>query len=379
MSYASRLILRAASMVVMAVAVAGCSAGPPPRAVSKAPTPSQQAHTAQRFTASVVGTVSVPKAPPVIASGTGSHQGLVLQINSLSRSGNTAILNFTIRNTRSTRFYVQGKFANPAYYNALSFSTYDFSGVYLLDPVTQQKYMPVRDSLNECLCSGRFWNGFAPNSSYHLFVAFAAPTSSKMTVVVPSFPPIANVSVTGPPPASASPAAPGLPLTPPAEAAFPAVYGNGYPTRSTLLPRVVNFSGQVLQNGYGVNAQPGLVQVTLPTDILFAFGSSTLSSQAGPQIQAAASFILTHARSGQTIDIFGYTDNIGTVQYNLVLSQARAQAVYQALAPLLRAKHFHYNIHGYGEADPVAPNTINGQDNPAGRALNRRVTLGITK
>ena len=32
-----------------------------------------------------------------------------------------------------------------------------------------------------------------------------------------------------------------------------------------------------------------------------------------------------------------------------------------------------------GKADPVAPNTLpNGKDNPAGRALNRRVVITVT-
>ncbi|HET6868537.1 MAG TPA: hypothetical protein VFH80_21675 [Solirubrobacteraceae bacterium] len=34
---------------------------------------------------------------------------------------------------------------------------------------------------------------------------------------------------------------------------------------------------------------------------------------------------------------------------------------------------------GHGEADPVAPNTQNGHDNPAGRAQNRRVVISFAR
>lgn len=60
----------------------------------------------------------------------------------------------------------------------------------------------------------------------------------------------------------------------------------------------------------------------------------------------------------------------------LGLSQRRAQAVVAALTPLTAGVH--YSVAGRGEADPVAPNTKpDGSDNPAGRALNRRVTVAF--
>ena len=56
------------------------------------------------------------------------------------------------------------------------------------------------------------------------------------------------------------------------------------------------------------------------------------------------------------------------------LSHARAVAVVAALQPALPGVTLRAN--GLGAADPVAPNTKpDGTDNPAGRALNRRVTI----
>lgn len=37
-------------------------------------------------------------------------------------------------------------------------------------------------------------------------------------------------------------------------------------------------------------------------------------------------------------------------------------------------------VRGFGERDPVAPNTKrDGSDSPAGRRLNRRVVVGVTR
>ena len=68
---------------------------------------------------------------------------------------------------------------------------------------------------------------------------------------------------------------------------------------------------------------------------------------------------------------------MGPEDYNLDLSRRRAEAV---------AKELVYNqvaagridFFSYGEANPVAPNvTDSGDDNPAGRELNRRVEIVI--
>ena len=34
---------------------------------------------------------------------------------------------------------------------------------------------------------------------------------------------------------------------------------------------------------------------------------------------------------------------------------------------------------GYGESQPIAPNKIDGEDNPEGRAKNRRVVFSVVK
>jgi outer membrane protein OmpA-like peptidoglycan-associated protein len=104
--------------------------------------------------------------------------------------------------------------------------------------------------------------------------------------------------------------------------------------------------------------------------ILFDLNKATLSKDDMQRLdqlaQSAAS--LKH----YVIQIQGYTDATGSKEYNLQLSQKRADAVIRYLTtngkiPLVRI----YSL-GYGESDPAAPNTTR-----KGREQNRRVDLTI--
>lgn len=77
------------------------------------------------------------------------------------------------------------------------------------------------------------------------------------------------------------------------------------------------------------------------------------------------------------IEIGSHTDNTGSDSYNIKLSQKRSESVVNYLenkgvsADRMVAK-------GYGESQPIAPNTKpDGTDNPEGRQLNRRTELRI--
>ncbi|MBK8550485.1 MAG: OmpA family protein [Ignavibacteria bacterium] len=73
------------------------------------------------------------------------------------------------------------------------------------------------------------------------------------------------------------------------------------------------------------------------------------------------------------LKIGGYTDNTGNPQANLKLSQARADAVMNALINKGIAPE-RLKAEGYGEQYPVATN-----DTPEGRERNRRVDVRISK
>ena len=108
-------------------------------------------------------------------------------------------------------------------------------------------------------------------------------------------------------------------------------------------------------------------------DVLFAFDSAELSPPARREIERMA-FVLNHPQAAsRRVTLEGYTDSIGTDAYNIELSRRRAASVAEELVArgVARAR---LGVEGFGKQRPVFPNTTpDGKDNPAGRALNRRV------
>jgi outer membrane protein OmpA-like peptidoglycan-associated protein len=105
-------------------------------------------------------------------------------------------------------------------------------------------------------------------------------------------------------------------------------------------------------------------------DVLFETNKYALSQDA--QLKLAKLSGIIQAHPGLNLAIEGYTDTTGTPDYNLKLSQQRADAVReflvsQGLSPdTTTAK-------GLGQADPVADNST-----AAGRKLNRRVEIIVS-
>ena len=74
-----------------------------------------------------------------------------------------------------------------------------------------------------------------------------------------------------------------------------------------------------------------------------------------------------------SIQISGYTDNVGKPADNLLLSENRAKSVVNYLKSKgIDPKRLYYK--GFGDADPVSTNATD-----AGRAQNRRTELKILK
>lgn len=125
-----------------------------------------------------------------------------------------------------------------------------------------------------------------------------------------------------------------------------------------------------------VEETPRGVIVRLPS-IFFDFNSADLQPEARQKIEAL-SLILNHPRAVQRrLVIEGHADSIGTPEYNLKLSQQRAESVLQEMIAH-QVQGGRLRSEGFGETRPVAPNTNpDGSDNPAGRAQNRRVEIII--
>jgi len=101
--------------------------------------------------------------------------------------------------------------------------------------------------------------------------------------------------------------------------------------------------------------------------IAFETGTSSLSSGSGPALDALSSALA--AQPGVSVVIVGHSDNQGTLDANLALSQRRAEAVRDALVSRGVAAE-RLDARGVGFLAPVASNATE-----EGRARNRRVEL----
>jgi outer membrane protein OmpA-like peptidoglycan-associated protein len=129
-----------------------------------------------------------------------------------------------------------------------------------------------------------------------------------------------------------------------------------------------------LDNSLSTEESNKRVEVTLAADVLFRFDSAALSGRAPSRIAEAGAKI--DQDDPTVVHVTGFTDSKGTDAYNLGLSRRRAAAVTRALRAKLGAGAPPMRTRGRGEADPVAPNQkANGEDNPRGRARNRRVEI----
>ena len=108
----------------------------------------------------------------------------------------------------------------------------------------------------------------------------------------------------------------------------------------------------------------------------FAFDKSIVTKADDAELQKAIDFVRKYP--GAKLELAGYTDGIGTEQYNQKLSERRAEAVKQYLINEGAVDKATITAKGYGKSNPIAPNKKkNGKDNPEGRAENRRVEILI--
>jgi outer membrane protein OmpA-like peptidoglycan-associated protein len=106
------------------------------------------------------------------------------------------------------------------------------------------------------------------------------------------------------------------------------------------------------------------------SDVLFKTGSYELLAGARERLAKVSGIVLAHP--GLHLEVEGHTDSVGSDEYNMQLSQRRAEAV--------RSYFIEQGVpedaivaHGYGKTQPVATN-----DTPEGRQQNRRVELVLS-
>ncbi|MEW6209757.1 MAG: OmpA family protein [Acidobacteriota bacterium] len=107
------------------------------------------------------------------------------------------------------------------------------------------------------------------------------------------------------------------------------------------------------------------------SDVLFDFDRATLKPGAREKLSKLAGIL--QAYPGQYwMEIEGHTDAIGSDQYNVRLSEARAYAVRDYLVQAGISQNRIVSTRGFGKLRPVATN-----DTPEGRQMNRRVEIVI--
>ncbi|MHC1697803.1 MAG: OmpA family protein [Geobacteraceae bacterium] len=128
---------------------------------------------------------------------------------------------------------------------------------------------------------------------------------------------------------------------------------------------------QVLSQAEGSRAQGDLdvLTVTFKSDYLFAVNSSVLQAGGYTELDRVATVLNKYPQT--TIQIAGHTDSTGTEEYNMQLSQRRADAVKNALVGK-GVNAGRMTTVGYGETKPVASNATE-----TGRLQNRRVEIRI--
>ncbi|NPA17116.1 MAG: OmpA family protein, partial [Aquificae bacterium] len=107
-------------------------------------------------------------------------------------------------------------------------------------------------------------------------------------------------------------------------------------------------------------------------EIHFDTNKAEVKAEYYPEIEKLAEYLKEHPDVKVIIE--GHTDSVGPAEYNLKLSQKRAESVRQILIEKYGISPDRVIARGYGETRPVASN-----DTPEGRAKNRRVIAIFVK
>lgn len=130
-----------------------------------------------------------------------------------------------------------------------------------------------------------------------------------------------------------------------------------------------------------INSNIGITKIpkgpVILRNIYYPFDKASLTDEAKANVDTSI-FVLLTENPQITVEISSHTDNKGGDDYNLKLSQKRAESVVSYLiAKGIDKKRL--SAKGYGETKPIAPDSHpDGSDNPDGRQMNRRTEMRVT-
>ena len=122
-------------------------------------------------------------------------------------------------------------------------------------------------------------------------------------------------------------------------------------------------------------------KLRMPDDQLFAYDSADLQPSSISQLQKLATLIKRNSKA--TFSVEGYTDSLGSPDYNLELSQRRADSVKQYLVDIMGINPAQIDTKGYGASRflvpprPVAVNSPEEQIEIERQRPNRRVVIVV--
>lgn len=116
-------------------------------------------------------------------------------------------------------------------------------------------------------------------------------------------------------------------------------------------------------------ASDNAILVSMTANTGFDSNSTTLKPGYLPTLDKIARVLNQYGKT--TVTVVGHTDGLGTVEYNQILSERRAQSVLDYFASR-NVNPLRLESYGRGKSEPRADNATE-----AGRTLNRRVELWI--
>jgi outer membrane protein OmpA-like peptidoglycan-associated protein len=129
-------------------------------------------------------------------------------------------------------------------------------------------------------------------------------------------------------------------------------------------------AAELRSTGVSVVREGDSIRLIMPGNVTFPTNGDQVNSGFYPVLGSVVKVLKKYNQT--TVDVTGHTDSDGSDQFNMDLSQRRANSVAAYLVqqgiPAGRLM-----VVGYGESRPIAPN-----DTPANKQQNRRVEIQIS-
>jgi outer membrane protein OmpA-like peptidoglycan-associated protein len=121
--------------------------------------------------------------------------------------------------------------------------------------------------------------------------------------------------------------------------------------------------------GVGIQREGDHIRLIMPGNITFATNKSIVQTDFYPVLDSVVTVLQEYDQT--LVEVQGFTDSTGSWEHNMKLSEDRARQVssYLSRSGVIEQRLI---TTGKGPSDPIASN-----DNPEGRAQNRRVEIRI--